>query len=90
MSSRTETIKNILSESLTPEFIEVLDDSQAHAGHAGAKSGGGHFYLTIVSDKFIDKSRIQRHQLIYKELGDMMKNDIHALSIKAYTPEEKI
>lgn len=90
MSSRTEIIKNLLTQSLEPTFIEVLDDSQAHAGHAGAKSGGGHFYLTIVSNQFSGKSRIQRHQLIYKELGDMMKSDIHALSIKAYTPEEKI
>ncbi|PCH83861.1 MAG: BolA family transcriptional regulator, partial [Piscirickettsiaceae bacterium] len=81
-------IKEKLSSALQPEFIEVLDDSQAHAGHEGAKSGGGHYYLTIVSDEFDKQSRIKRHQLIYSVLGDMMKHDIHALSIKAYTPEE--
>ena len=87
--SITELINNKITQALQPEFIEVLDDSQAHAGHEGAKSGGGHFYLTVTSVQFENKSRIQRHQLVYKALGDMMKKDIHALSIKAYTPEEK-
>ncbi|HIL94070.1 MAG TPA: BolA family transcriptional regulator [Cycloclasticus sp.] len=89
MTNRTDIIKNTLSESLQPTFIQVLDDSQAHAGHEGAKSGGGHFYLTIVTNDFEGLSRIKRHQLIYKALGDMMKSDIHALSIKAFTPEEQ-
>ncbi|ORU93781.1 MAG: cell division protein BolA [Cycloclasticus sp. symbiont of Bathymodiolus heckerae] len=89
MTNRTDIIKETLTEALQPTFIQVLDDSQAHAGHEGAKSGGGHFYLTIVSDEFDNKSRIQRHQLVYKALGDMMKSDIHALSIKAFTPEEQ-
>lgn len=84
----TNLIKEKLSTALRPEFIQVLDDSQAHAGHEGAKSGGGHYYLTIVSNEFQNQSRIKRHQLIYSVLGDMMKHDIHALSIKAYTPEE--
>lgn len=87
--SITELINIKITQALQPEFIEVLDDSQAHAGHEGAKSGGGHYYLTVTSDQFEHKSRIQRHQLVYKALGDMMKKDIHALSIKAYTPEEK-
>jgi BolA protein len=87
--SITELINEKITEALQPEFIEVLDDSQAHAGHEGAKSGGGHFYLTVTSDQFENKSLIQRHQLVYKALGEMMKKDIHALSIKAYTPEEK-
>jgi len=89
MTTISDSIKNTLTDSIQPEFIEVLDDSQAHAGHEGAKSGGGHYYLTIVSTKFTGKSRIQRHQLIYGALGDMMKQDIHALSIKAFTPEEQ-
>jgi len=89
MTTISESIKNTLTDSIQSEFIEVLDDSQAHAGHEGAKSGGGHYYLTIVSTEFAGKSRIQRHQLIYGALGDMMKHDIHALSIKAFTPEEQ-
>jgi len=89
MNTRSDIIKSTISAAIDNEFIEVLDDSQAHAGHEGAKSGGGHFYLTIISPEFTNKSRIQRHQLIYAALGDMMTNDIHALSIKAFTPEEK-
>jgi BolA protein len=89
MTTISDNIKNSLTEALQPEFIQVLDDSQAHAGHEGAKAGGGHYYLTIVSSEFASKSRIQRHQLIYGALGDMMKQDIHALSIKAFTPEEQ-
>ncbi|MBL4744566.1 MAG: BolA family transcriptional regulator [Cycloclasticus sp.] len=89
MTNRTDIIKTTLTDAIQPQFIEVLDDSQAHAGHEGAKAGGGHFYLTIVSEKFEKKSRIQRHQLIYAALGDMMKSDIHALSIKAFTPKEQ-
>jgi len=89
MTNRTDIIKETLSEVLQPSFIQVLDDSQAHAGHEGAKSGGGHFYLTIVSTAFNGQSRIKRHQLVYKALGDMMISDIHALSIKAFTPEEQ-
>lgn len=89
MTNRTDIIKTTLTDAIQPQFIEVLDDSQAHAGHEGAKAGGGHFYLTIVSEKFEKKSRIQRHQLIYAALGDMMISDIHALSIKAFTPKEQ-
>ena len=90
MTTISNNINAILTDALQPEFIQVLDDSQAHAGHEGAKSGGGHYYLTIISAGFTNKSRIQRHQLIYKSLGDMMKKDIHALSIRALTPEEQL
>lgn len=88
MESTSEKIKLILSDALQPEHIEILDDSQAHASHPGAASGGGHFYLSIVADQFEGKSRIQRHQLIYQTLGEMMKQEIHALSIKAFSPKE--
>ena len=84
----TEQIKKLLKESLNPEYIEIIDNSAAHAGHAGARSGGGHYHVTIVADAFEGKSLVQRHQLIYQALGDMMKQQIHALSINALTPIE--
>jgi BolA family transcriptional regulator, general stress-responsive regulator len=84
----SETIKQILSEHLKPDLIEIIDNSSAHAGHAGAQSGGGHYHVTIVADAFTDKTLVQRHQLIYKALGDMMKQEIHALGINALTPTE--
>ena len=73
---------------LRPEKIEILDESSNHIGHEGAKNGGGHFLLTIVSGNFYEKSTMERHRMIYAALGEMMERDIHALSIKAYTPEE--
>ncbi|MDO8436957.1 MAG: BolA family protein [Nitrosomonadaceae bacterium] len=73
---------------LDPEKIEILDESARHAGHEGAKSGGGHYFLTIVSSKFSGLSAIARHRLVYAALGEMMRKDIHALNVKAYTREE--
>ena len=73
---------------LKPAHIEIQDDSASHAGHAGAKSGGGHFFLTIVSDDFSGQITIARHRKIYDLLGDLMQSQIHALSIKAHTPDE--
>lgn len=72
---------------LDPQRLEILDDSAKHAGHAGAKEGG-HYRLTIVSPRFSGCGMMQRHRLIYEALGPMMRGEIHALSIKALTPEE--
>ena len=73
---------------LAPERIELIDDSHLHAGHAGARSGGGHYQPDIVSAAFVCKNTVARHRLIYDALGDMMRQEIHALSIQARTPEE--
>ncbi|SMG65676.1 BolA-like protein [methanotrophic bacterial endosymbiont of Bathymodiolus sp.] len=83
-----DLIKSKLSAALAPERLEIVDNSQAHAGHAGAQSGGGHYHVMIVSDAFTGKSLVQRHQLIYKALGELMKQEIHALGIEAFTPTE--
>jgi BolA protein len=85
---RVEKIKRLLHARLDPAKLELHDDSQSHAGHAGARQGGGHFYATIVSSAFEGKPLIRRHQLVYEALGEMMPAEIHALSIKAYTPTE--
>ncbi len=73
---------------LTPDSVELIDDSEKHAGHEGARGGGGHFQLIIVSPQFEGKSTQARHRLIHAALGDMLQREIHALSIKAYTPDE--
>ena len=85
----SETIKQLLTESLKPALLESIDNSAAHAGHAGAKSGGGHYHVTIIAEAFEGKTLVQRHQLIYKALGDMMKQQIHALGINALSPSEE-
>ena len=73
---------------LAPDSIEVLDESAAHAGHEGARGGGGHYRLVIVSRQFAGKSAQARHRMVYDALGALMKKEIHALAIKAYAPEE--
>ncbi len=73
---------------LEPVAIEIIDDSAKHAGHAGAKGGGGHFRLAIVSPRFTGCGTMERHRLVYDALGPLMKREIHALSISAKTPDE--
>jgi BolA protein len=73
---------------LDPVSFEIEDESALHAGHAGARGGGGHFRLTIVSDRFRGKNTVARHRLIYDALGEMMRGPIHALAIRAMTAEE--
>jgi len=73
---------------LEPTAIEIIDDSAKHAGHAGAKSGGGHYRLSIVSPRFAGCRTMERHRLVYDALGPLMKREIHALSITAKSPDE--
>ncbi len=73
---------------LNPESIEILDESGAHVGHAGAASGGGHYQLIIVSQAFAQQPLQARHRMVYTALGNLMHKDIHALAIKAYAPDE--
>jgi BolA protein len=86
-AGRAEMIRERLA-ALAPARLEIVDESHKHAGHAGARSGGGHFKLTIVSNVFDGKGLLQRHRMVYDALGSAMQTDIHALTIKALTPEE--
>ena len=87
-SERIPRIKQLLMDNLKADSVEVIDESHKHAGHAGAKSGKGHFDVTVVSAQFDGKSLIQRHRAIYAALGGLMDSDIHALSISALTSAE--
>ena len=73
---------------MAPESLELEDESALHAGHAGAKSGGGHYRMTIVSKQFAGLDSVARHRVVYQALGKLMGSRIHALSITAFTPEE--
>jgi BolA protein len=73
---------------LEPTRIDVVDDSARHAGHEGAKSGGGHYQLTLVSERFRGLPRLARHRLVYDAAGDLMQREIHALTMVLQTPEE--
>ena len=86
--SRLEKIRSHLAQALPVTVLELIDDSHRHAGHAGARDGRGHFRLRIVSGAFAGLRPLQRHQLVYRSLGELMRTDIHALSITALTPDE--
>lgn len=74
--------------SLSPTVLQIDDDSARHKGHAGAREGGGHYRLYIVSDQFGQDAPLARHRRIYTALGDMMNKSIHALAIHALTVDE--
>jgi BolA protein len=87
-AQRIEMIRERITRQLNPDKLEIIDESARHAGHAGARSGGGHFIVVCVSSDFANKNLITRHRMVYDSLGDMMDTEIHALSIQAYSPDE--
>jgi BolA protein len=82
-----DLLTRALTERLEPVVLELVDDSAAHAGHAGARSGA-HFNLRIVSARFAGLPRISRHRLVYDALRPWMADGVHALAIDARTPDE--
>ena len=82
-----DALTQALTASLEPVVLELVDDSAAHAGHAGARSGA-HFNLRIVSARFAGLPRIARHRLVYDALRPWMAEGVHALAIDARTPDE--
>lgn len=85
---RKKEITRRLKEAFDPETLGVEDESYLHEGHEGAKDGRGHFRVLIITDAFEDKTMIERHRMIYRELDEMMRLDIHALAIDAWSPGE--
>ena len=78
-----------LETTLAPTRLELVDDSEQHRGHGGYNPAGeSHFTLTIESDAFGGKSRVERQRMIHKALGDLLHERVHALSIKASAPGE--
>jgi len=72
---------------LAPQSLAIEDESHRHAGHAGAKEGG-HYKITIVAAAFAGQNTVKRHRLIHAAVGDLMRGRIHALSIRAFSPDE--
>ena len=85
---RAEMVRKHLYQDLGADFVEVDDQSHLHAGHSGAAAGGSHFEVIVVAKAFEGLATLARHRLVYQALGNAMTRDIHALSIKAYTPNE--
>lgn len=82
--SRKEFLEKTLSIALSPSVLEVINESQQHMVPSNSES---HFKLIIVTDKFTNLNRIERHRLIFSILADEFKN-MHALTLSLYTPKE--
>jgi BolA family transcriptional regulator, general stress-responsive regulator len=83
---RVEAIRQRLQAAFEPSVLEVFDDSHHHIGHQGARDGRGHYRVRVVSRVFAGMSPVARHRAVYGVLDDMMRTDIHALSIQAESP----
>jgi BolA protein len=78
-----------LTEALHPDQLELEDQSDHHIGHAGHDGRGeSHFALTIESAAFTGLNRVQRQRAVYAALGDLMRERVHALTIRATAPGE--
>ena len=86
--TRIDLIRDRLQGALSPDLLEIEDESHLHAGHAGAQDGRGHFRVMIVSAAFTGQSRIARHRLVFDALGELLQTDIHAVAIQAFSPTE--
>lgn len=80
---RKALIEKRLAAAFSPSLMTVIDESHQHVGHEGAKAGGSHFALTIVSAAFAGLPLLKRHQLIYEQLQDLIPHEIHAIKINA-------
>ena len=83
---RSERLKALLEQAFQPTQLDIRDDSRSHAGHQ--HGGGGHYSAAICSSHFAGRSGVERHRMVYTVVGAMIPHEIHALSIRAVTPEE--
>ena len=87
-AERVAQIRARLEAAFEPEMLEVEDQGHLHVGHEGAKSGLGHFHVSIVSSHFNGMGKLARHRAVYAALGTLMQTDIHALGIDAVASDE--
>lgn len=80
--SRIALLRARLEQALSPNQLDIIDESHLHKGHAGAQSGAGHFALTIQAQQLSHISRIEAHRLIYQAVGNLIPDEIHALRIQ--------
>ena len=86
---RKNNIENLILKDYEPEFCSVIDVSDQHRGHQNFKDGvESHFEIIIVSEKFINLSRIERHRMVNQTLKEEFLSDLHSVVLKAYTSEE--
>jgi BolA protein len=88
MSENTADLLRHRRTALAPAARTSADESARHAGHAGARGGGGHFHVDIVAAAFSGQNTLARHRLVYDAAGDLLRDRIHALSVNARAPDE--
>ena len=86
--TREEKLLDRLRAGLDAEHVALEDESARHAGHEEARGGGGHYAVLVVSARFAGLDPVARHRAVYAAVGDMIPNEVHALSIRSFTPEE--
>jgi BolA protein len=87
-AERMAWLESTLRAGFAPVHLEIVDESAKHAGHAGARAGGGHFRVVIVSEAFRGLGPVERQRAVYALLGDAMRSAIHALALRTLAPEE--
>ena len=82
-------IEEKLTEAFHPESLNVVDESHLHAGHSGARPGGEtHFRVSVVSESFTGKSRVERHRMVNVVLAEELADRVHALAVHPSAPGE--
>lgn len=87
-ANRSERLRLALEAAFAPQVLDIVDESHLHAGHAGARDGKGHFRVRIVCADFAGLPPLKRHRLVFGAVDELMRTDIHALSIDARAPGE--
>ena len=91
MKNYKEIIYNKIKDGLSPDSLEVLDESEKHLGHAGYREGGQtHFKVIVVAPVFSGQSRVARQRMVYDLLKQELEERVHALSITARAPGEEL
>ena len=89
MARVAEAMREKLQAAFAPERLDVVDDSDKHAGHAGSRGGGeSHFTVSITAESFRGLGRLQRQRQVYAALKDELAGPVHALSVQASAPGE--
>ncbi len=81
-AARIALIEQRLQAAFAPDYLQVIDESEQHRGHAGAAGGAGHYRVVITAKQFLGLSALQVHRKIYTALQDLMPQAIHALRIQ--------
>lgn len=83
-----DRIEAALRAAFAPTELSLIDESHLHAGHAGARGGGGHYKVRIVSEAFRGRGLVERHRAVYDCLADEMRGAVHALALTTLAPGE--